>query len=104
MVSKFQRDLDLLDLEIVERSFDDVSIAIKTGANRVDLESDEELEAALLQELSEMVRFSGVSDPDALRDVLVADMIDRWKAADLCGPTVRGSSVASVSAGDPSEA
>ena len=104
MVSKFQRDLDLLDLEIVERSFDDVSIAIKTGANRVDLESDEELEAALLQELSEMVRFSGVSDPDALRDVLVADIIDRWKAADLCGPTVRGSSVASVSAPEPSEA
>jgi len=37
-------------------------------------------------------------------DILVADMIDRWKAADLCGPTVRGRSVASVSAGEPFEA
>jgi hypothetical protein len=104
VISNFQRELDLLDLEIVEGAFDDVSIAIKTGANRVDPESDEELEAALLQELSEMVRFSGVSDPDALRDVLVADMIDRWTAADLCGPTVRDCSVARVSAGEPSEA
>jgi hypothetical protein len=103
MVSKFRRDLDPLDLEIVERAFDGVSDAIKTGTNLVDPESDEELETALLRELVEMVSVSGVSDPEALRDILVADMIDRWKSADLCGRAARDRSVASVSSGELSE-
>jgi hypothetical protein len=102
VVSRFRRDLDPLDIEIVERAFDSLSVATKTGTILVDPESDEELETALLRELVEMVRFSGVSDPDALRDILVADIIDRWKASELCGPAARDRSVNSVNSGEPS--
>jgi len=44
LVCTLQRDLDSLDLEIVERAVQGVSDAIKAGATPADLESDEELE------------------------------------------------------------
>ena len=74
MVGTLQRDLDPLDLEVVERAVQGVSDAIKAGPTPSDLESDEELELALRGELAEMVRASGVSDADALLDILIEGM------------------------------
>lgn len=67
----FQRDLDPLDLEVVERAVQDALDAIKFSSDPVDLESDEDLEFALRRELAEMVRASGVSDADVLLDMLM---------------------------------
>jgi hypothetical protein len=72
-----QRDLDPLDLEIVERALQCVSDLIKAGSTSADLESDEELELALRSELAEMVRVSGVRDADALLDILIEGMSGR---------------------------
>ena len=104
MVSRFRRDLDPLDLEVVERAFEVVSDAIKIKSPS-DLDSDEALEAALRQELLEMVCFSGVSDPDALRDVLIVDMINRWDSVDLRGRAAgdRPVAVGSVASASSSE-
>jgi hypothetical protein len=77
MDSTFRRDLDPLDLEIVERAFHGVVDAVSTEAP-CGLDSDEALEAALRHALVEMVRSSGVSDPEALLDILVADFSDRY--------------------------
>jgi len=38
------------------------------------ISADEELEAALRRELIEIARFNGVSDPETLRDILLATM------------------------------
>jgi hypothetical protein len=76
MVSTFRRDLDPLDLEIVERAFHGVVDAVSTEGP-CDLDSDEALEAALRRELVGMIRSSGVSNPEALLNILVADLSDR---------------------------
>ena len=47
MHQKTKRELDPLDLEILERAFDSACAAFKEKAGYVDLDSDEELEAAL---------------------------------------------------------
>jgi hypothetical protein len=70
MIPNAKFALDPLDLEIVERALDHVLDAIQSKALS-EVESDAALEAALRCELVEMVRFSGVSDPEALRDILV---------------------------------
>jgi hypothetical protein len=72
MVPKLKRHLDPLDLEILERAFDSTWEAVKQANTLNKLDSDQELEAALRRELLELVRFSGVSDPEALKD-LIAD-------------------------------
>jgi hypothetical protein len=74
MVCMLQRDLDPLDLEIVERVMQGVSDVIKAGPTPADLESDEELELGLRRELAEMVRASGVSDAEVLLDILIDGM------------------------------
>ena len=66
-----QRDLDPLDLEVVERAVQGALDATKFGSDPVDLESDEDLELALRRELAQMVRASGVSDADVLVDMLM---------------------------------
>ena len=66
-----QRDLDPLDLELVERAVQGVLDTIKVGFVPCELESDEDLERALRRELAEMVRASGVSDVDVLLDQLM---------------------------------
>ena len=49
--------------------------AIKAGDWSFDFDSDdEELEAALRRELVEIARFNGVSEPETLRDILLATM------------------------------
>jgi hypothetical protein len=77
----FKRDLDPLDLELVERAIEDVSDTIRTN---LDLESDEQLEAALRRELADMIRSTGVGDPAVLLDILMADLSDRYST----GPKV----------------
>jgi len=71
MYCRLQRELDPLDLEIVERAVQGCWDAIEAGFGSVELESDEELEIALRRELAEMVRISGVSDADVLLDILI---------------------------------
>ena len=65
------RDLDPLDLEVLERALARTPEVIKSGLEAAELESDEELERALRRELAEMIRASGESDPDALLDMLM---------------------------------
>jgi hypothetical protein len=67
-------ELDPLDNEILERAFDANWEAIKGSHQRFDADSDEELEAALRRELIEIARFNGVSDPETLRDILLASL------------------------------
>jgi hypothetical protein len=72
MISKFQRVLDPLDLEILERAFDDAWAAVKEGDARVKSDCDEALEVMLRQELVDIARIFGISEPDTLRDILLA--------------------------------
>jgi hypothetical protein len=81
MLLRFRRDLDPLDLEIVERAFESAWSTLKENDALVDNCSDEELEAALRRELIEIARFNGVTDPEILRDILVADLSDRRSSA-----------------------
>lgn len=69
-----RHELDPLDVEILQRAFDATWAAIKTSGQYFDFESDEALEAALRRELIEIARFNGVSDPETLRDILLATM------------------------------
>src|ERR1700687_4739948 len=73
MLSKFRRDLDPLDLELLERAW----VAVKENDSLNHLDSDEALEAILRLELIEIARFNGVSDAETLRDVPFAAMSDR---------------------------
>jgi hypothetical protein len=77
MLFKFRRDLDPLDLEILERAFEGAWVAVKENSALVDHDSDEALEATLRRELTEIARFYGVSDPETMRDVLLAVMSDQ---------------------------
>ncbi len=70
MVSTVRRDLDARDLEIMESAIDGISDAITDDTTSVELESDEELEAALRRELMEIAYSNGVSDHEALRDII----------------------------------
>jgi len=69
-----RNELDPLDNEILERAFDAALEAIKESGQRFDAETDEELEAALRRDLIEIARFNGVSDPETLKDILLARM------------------------------
>ena len=73
MLSKFRRDLDPLDLELLERAW----VAVKENDSLNHLDSDEALEAILRLELIEIARFNGVSDAESLRDVLLAALLDQ---------------------------
>ena len=66
--------LDPLDREILERAFDVTWEAIKGGHQHFDADSDEELEAEVRRELVEIARVNGVSDPEILKDILLASM------------------------------
>lgn len=75
MNSSVECALDPLDLEIVERALEGVSEAVR-NESLAERESDEGLRAALRRELIQLVRSSGISDPDALRDILVVNMTE----------------------------
>jgi hypothetical protein len=76
----FRQEFDPLDREILERAFDAAWAAVKGGHAPVDFDSDEGLEGILHRELIEIACFNGVSDPEALRDMLLARL-----------PAIRGS-------------
>ena len=69
-----RRELDPLDVEILHRAFEATWATIKASGQSFDFESDEALEAALRRELIEIARFNGASDPETLRDILLATM------------------------------
>lgn len=71
MLFKFQRDLDPLDLEVLERALEGALVAVKDSNGLVNLDSDEALEASLRRELIEIARCNGATDPDTLRDILL---------------------------------
>ena len=66
--------LDPLDREILERAFDVTWKAIKDSHQHFDADSDEELEADVRRELVEIARINGVSDPETLKEILLAAM------------------------------
>jgi hypothetical protein len=72
MSSECPIDLDPLNLEVVERALAGAQAAMKENGVLDELESDQDLEAALRRELIEIARLSGVSEAEALRDALLA--------------------------------
>lgn len=74
MVYALPRELDPLDLEIVERAVQGVIDVIQINSRLVDLHTDAGLELALRRELAEMLVASGVNDADALLDILIEGM------------------------------
>ena len=73
MRSKLRHYLDPLDFELVERAFESARAAVKGNHGlSSELDTDEELEASLRQELIEIALVSGVRDAETLRDILLA--------------------------------
>jgi hypothetical protein len=73
MRSTLRRYLDPLDLELVERAFESARAAVKGNHGlSSELNTDEELEASLRQELIEIALVNGVRDAETLRDILLA--------------------------------
>jgi len=73
MRSKLKLYLDPLDLELVERALERTRAGVR-GNHVVSskLDTDEELEAGLRQELIEIALVNGVRDAETLRDILLA--------------------------------
>ena len=69
-----KNELDPLDREFLERAFDATWELIKGSHQLFDADSDEELEAEVRRELVEIARVNGVSDPETLKDILLASM------------------------------
>ena len=67
MISKFHRVLDPLDVEILERAFDEAWAAFKEGETVIESDCDQALEAALHRELIEIAKLYGVTELDTLR-------------------------------------
>lgn len=67
-----KKELDPLDREILERAFDVTWESIKQSHLHFDADSDEEAEVR--RELVEIARVNGVSDPETLKDILLAIM------------------------------
>jgi hypothetical protein len=63
---------DPLDREILERAFESTWSAVKDSDSSLDFDSDEGLELILRRELIEIACFSGVTDPESLRDILLS--------------------------------
>jgi hypothetical protein len=69
-----KNELDPLDRVFLERAFDVTWEAIKGSHQHFDADSDEALEAEVRRELVEIARLNGVSDPETLKDILLASM------------------------------
>jgi hypothetical protein len=74
MTPKLRRSLDPLDLELIERALDGARVALEREGSVIDPDSDEALEAALRQELIEFACENDVSDPEILRERLLATL------------------------------
>jgi hypothetical protein len=68
-----QQELDPLDREILERAFD-ADLAAPNGNPSIGFDSDEGLEVILRRELLEIACFNGVSDPETLRELVLANL------------------------------
>jgi hypothetical protein len=64
------RYLDPLDREILERALEGAVVMLSDG-KPYDLDSDDELEAQLRRELTEIAQSSGITDAETLRDRLL---------------------------------
>jgi hypothetical protein len=67
-----RHQLDPLDREILARAFDATLAALNGDDCPLDFDSDEGVEAVLRRELIEIACFTGVNDPETLRDLLLA--------------------------------
>jgi hypothetical protein len=65
----------------LERAFDATWEAIKGDLQRFDADNDEELEAEVRRKLIEIVRINGVTDPETLKDILLASNVDVEKSS-----------------------
>ena len=72
MFRSLRDQFDPFDREILERAFDATWSTVKGQVPPVDINSDEGLAAILRRELIEIARLNGVSDPECLRDILLA--------------------------------
>ena len=72
MFRSLRDQFDPLDREILERAFDATWSALKDNVLTADVHSEEGLATILRRELIEIARFNGVSDPETLRDNLLA--------------------------------
>ena len=72
MFRSLRKQFDPLDREILERAFDATCAAVKENDLPLDFDNDEGLEAILRRDLIEIARFGGASDPETLRDILLA--------------------------------
>ncbi len=73
MRAKLRYYLDPLDFELVERAFESAWAAFKGNHGMSsELDTDEELETSLRQELIEIALVNGVRDAETLRDILLA--------------------------------
>ena len=68
MHSRFKRDLDPLDRELLERAFEGAWAVVKENGSLVDLDSDQALEETLRRELIEIACSNGVSDAETSID------------------------------------
>ena len=77
MIFRVTRDLNPLELEILQKAFGNGLLTINENKTAIDLVSDEELEAALRSELTDIARSNGVSDAEAWKDLFFAVLSDR---------------------------
>jgi hypothetical protein len=65
---------DPLDQEILQRALEAACGAVRDNDSSPAFDSDEQLEAALLRELIEIACADGISDPEAMRDLLLSGL------------------------------
>jgi hypothetical protein len=63
---------DPLDLEILERAFECARNTVRDAELSIEVDTDEELETALRCELIEIACSRGITDPETLRDLVLA--------------------------------
>lgn len=88
MFRSLRHKWDPLDREILERTFDATLATVKESDAPID--SDEGLEALLRRELIEVASYNGVSDPETLRDILLARLLKGGPKQHVWGSTVGG--------------
>jgi hypothetical protein len=70
MLSTLRRDLDPLDLELLERALE-----VMVNENDALIGSHKALEAKLRRELTQIARLNGITDAETLHDLLDARQI-----------------------------
>jgi hypothetical protein len=75
MTNQSLRDLDPLDLEMIERAFDGVWAAIKQKGTILETETEKSLKTMLRRELVKIARLDDASDADALCDIALATVV-----------------------------